>query len=294
MPVDEASLWPLASGTKSYGAGLLLALVHQGVVRLDDPVSRYLPLFLEPGAGPHPRTAVALRHLASHTSGLGHRDPNGGSPPDSAVVLTEPGTVFRYSWLGVHFLELALEAATGRDYEDLLQEQILGPLELHHTRFVYDYDPDLPIMPCMAGDFDDPARHYSLVRPGSRISHGLYATTRDLNRYCQLWANGGALGDRTYFAADLAAQAWTRHGTRAFDNGAYGLLWWLFEDDGGSALSGATHTVSAVVPSSQVVVTVTRNYIGHVPEQFSFYDDKLTLVRFGHRLAAPAGAAVAD
>lgn len=264
--------------------------MHQGVVRLDDPVSVCLPLFLEPGTGPHPRTAVTLRHLASHTSGLGHRDPNGASPPDSAVVLTEPGAVFRYSWLGVHFLELALEAATGRDYEALLQGQILDPLQLHDTRFVYELDPLLPLMPCMAGDFDDPGRHYLLVQRGSHISHGLYATTRDLNRYCQLWANGGTLGDHTYFASDLAAQAWTRHGVRVVDHGAYGLLWWLFEDDGGSVLSGATHTVCAVVPSARVVVTVPRNYLGHVPAQFNFYEDKLALVRFGHRLATPAGA----
>jgi len=39
-----------------------------------------------------------------------------------------------------------------------------------------------------------------------------------------------------------------------------------------------------------VVVTVTRSYQGHVPEQFSFYQGKLTVVRFGKRLAAAAQA----
>lgn len=286
--VDETSLWPLASGTKSYGAGLLLNLVHEGLVSLDDPVSRYLPLFLEPGAGPYPRTAVSLRHLASHTSGLGHLDPEADVPPDSAVVLTEPGASFRYSWLGVHFLERALEAATGQDYEDLLQERILEPLGLTGTRFVYEVDPELPLMPCMAGDHSDPARHYSRVRPGSRISHGLYATTLDLNRYCQLWANGGALADHTLFTRDLADQAFARHGTRAFDNGDYGLLWWVFAEEGGYVLSGASHTVAAVVPDVRMVVTVTRNYIGQVPEAFSFYQDKLILVHFGQRLGGLA------
>jgi len=287
-PVDETTLWPLASGTKSYGAGLLLNLVHEGLVSLDDPVSRYLPLFLEPGAGPHARTAVTLRHLASHTSGLGHLDPASHGPPDSAVVLTKPGAAFAYSWLGVHFLERALEAATGQDYEQLLQQRLLAPLGLAHTRFVYDVDPALPLMPCMAGDFDDPARHYLRVRPGSRISHGLYATTCDLNRYGQLWANGGTLAGHTLFTPELAAQAFAPHGTRASDSGDYGLLWWVFADEGGYVLSGATHTVTAVVPNVQVAVTVTRNYIGHVPEAFNFYQDKLTLVRFGQRLGALA------
>ena len=288
VPVNETCLWPLSSGTKSYGAGLLLILVNDGILGLDDPVARFLPIFREPGSGPFPRTAVTLRHLASHTSGLGHADSEADSPPDSAVVLTEPGAVFRYSWLGVHFLELAMEAATGKDYEQLLNERLLGPLGLSHTRFVYERDPTQPIMPCMAGEFDDPARHYQLAHPGSRISHGLYATARELNRYCQLWAARGTFAGHTYFTPALAREAWRHHGTRAADDGAYGLLWWLFESEGGYVLSGSTHTVAAVVPDGQVVVTVTRNYRGHVPEQFSFYNDKVALVRFGKRLAAGA------
>ncbi|MBT7860110.1 MAG: beta-lactamase family protein [Gemmatimonadetes bacterium] len=283
--VDENSLWALASATKSYGAAILLMLVHEGVVGLDDPVSEYLPLFEQPGDGPFARTAVTLRHLASHTSGLGHRARTQDTPPDSAIVLTEPGVDFQYSWLGVHMLERAIEAATGEDYERLLHRKLLEPMALQATRFVYEPDPDLQLMPCIAGDYEDPARHYAWSHIGGRISSGLLATARDVNHFGQLWAFEGTLRGHTYFTPELARQAWTHHGTRAFDNGAYGLLWWLFPEEEGYVMSGATHTVSAVVPADHAVVTVMRNYIAAPAPEFSFYEDKLALVRFAKQFA---------
>ncbi len=42
-PVDAQSLWPIFSATKSYVAGLLLSLAKDGILALDDPVSKYLP-----------------------------------------------------------------------------------------------------------------------------------------------------------------------------------------------------------------------------------------------------------
>lgn len=286
--VSERTLWPLASGTKSYGAAILLMLVHEGVVGLDDPVSSYLPLFAQPGDGPYSRAAVTLRHLASHTSGLGYRASAQDAPPDSAIVLTEPGVDFQYSWLGVHMLERVIEAATGEDYEELLHAKLLEPMGLHATRFVYEPDASLVLMPCRAGDYEDPARHFWWAHVGSRISHGLLASARDVNRFSQLWAFEGTLDGHTYFTPELTHQAFTHHGTRAFDNGAYGLLWWLFPEAEGAVLSGATHTVSAVVPADRAVVTVMRNYNAAPAPEFSFYQDKLDLVQFASQFAREA------
>ena len=59
--------------------------------------------------------------------------------------------------------------------------KLLEPMALQATRFVYEPDPDLQLMPCIAGDYEDPARHYAWSHIGGRISSGLLATARDVN-----------------------------------------------------------------------------------------------------------------
>jgi CubicO group peptidase (beta-lactamase class C family) len=109
-------------------------------------------------------------------------------------------------------------------------------------------------------------------------------TARDLNRYGQLWLSNGTLEGHHYFTSKLKKEAWKYHGKRASDNGRYSLLWWLFEAEGGYVISGATSTVTAVVPESNIVITVMRNHIGPKPGPFNFFDDKRTIVLFGKRL----------
>src|SRR5207244_13399515 len=59
-------LFRIASVTKPFVAALVLTLVQDGLVSLDDPVTRYLPELRLP-AGP-----VTLRQLLRHQAGLEH------------------------------------------------------------------------------------------------------------------------------------------------------------------------------------------------------------------------------
>lgn len=284
--IEDASLWPLFSATKSFAATVLLSFAHDGRLSLDDPVAEYVPEFADPGDGPFGRDQITLRHLASHTSGLALPDERPDPDVDLSGLLVEskPGEVFVYSWLGMLVLERAIEAVAGQDFEIVMRSRVLDPLGLDHTRYIYEYDPKLPMLPCRAGDHADVGGHFVQSRRGHRVGSGLYGTTRDLNRFSQLWLNGGTMEGRTYFAPSLRQEAWALHSVRPSDGGRYGLLWWLFEEEGGYAASGASQTASAVVPESGAVVTVTRNHIGPHPLPFSFVEDKRQLVRFGSRL----------
>ena len=292
LPIDARALWPAFSTTKSYSAALLLSLAHEGLLALDDPVSRYLPAFAQPGAGRYSRRDVTLRHLASHTSGASlSREAMDievkGRTFDLADIhiVTPPGVDYLYSGLGMYLLERAVEAAAGRDWGELMRQRILDPLGLADTGYVYAYDAARPLLPCLPGDSPDPASHYVFVTKGGRAGSGLYATARDFNRFGQLWLGQGTFEGRAYFSPALQREAWRYHGMRASDNGRYGLLWWLFEDDGGYVMSGMGHVVVAVVPESGVVVTVARNRISHIPGPFDYYEDKRALVRIGKQLA---------
>ncbi|MGQ4331180.1 serine hydrolase domain-containing protein [Streptomyces hayashii] len=132
--VEIGSLTKVVTGTA------LVRMAAAGVLSLDDPVERWLPAA--------PTTGITLLHLARHTSGL-PRLPPGRLPrrdpyapfdapalqallPRLDVLVTgPPGEREEYSNLGYAVLGAALTAAaSGASYEDLINEYVLGPLDV--------------------------------------------------------------------------------------------------------------------------------------------------------------------
>jgi len=274
--VNADSRWQVFSITKSFVSALVLGLCEDGLLALDEPVGKYLPDFREHGDGPFDRQAVTIRHLLSHTSGAaveGNKTPE--SLPtflDQIEIITAPGTEFKYSGLGMLILERTLEAATGKDLALLLNERIIGPLGLESTGYVYPESATDEVLPLRKGLF-----HYS--QNGKRASSGLYTTARDLNTFGQIW-----LDPESMFSHELRNEAWTYHGMRESDGGRYGLLWWLFENDGGYVMSGKEFKINAVIPETNSVVTVIRYPQSRAAKEYNFAKDKRAMVLFGKRL----------
>ena len=275
-PVNADSRWQVFSITKSFVSALVLNLCRDGLMSLDDPAGKYLPTFREHGGGAFDRNAVTVRHLLSHTSGAAYRGnkvPNPLPPGlDRIEIVTEPGKDFKYSGLGMMILERVLEAATGKNVDTLLRERITGPLELGSTGYVYPGTATERVLP-----LKDEYFHYS--QNGKRAGAGLFTNARDLNAFGRLWLNPDDL-----FSEDLRAEAWKQHGTRASDGGRYGLMWWLFEDDGGYVMSGRENKINAVVPETGAVVTVIRYPQAKAAAEYNFKADKRAMVLFGKRL----------
>lgn len=130
----------------AYVSTLLLKLVDEKTVTLDDKVSKWLPEI------PH-TNEVTLGQLAQMTSGyvdfvIGntevdtqlYTDPFRQWTPEELIATVSskplwyaPGTNWDYAHTNYLILGLALEKATGRRMEDLLQEKVLGPLGLKNT-----------------------------------------------------------------------------------------------------------------------------------------------------------------
>jgi D-alanyl-D-alanine carboxypeptidase len=143
-----------ASIGKSFVAAAAAALAEEDVLDLDAPIARWLgdrPWFEQlPN-----HEAITLRHLLTHRSGLpdhvhleafaeavARRWQESGNPfpPDTLIqfvlgrpALFEPGEWWAYSDTGYILAGLMIEAATGRNYYDLVQERFLAPLDLRHT-----------------------------------------------------------------------------------------------------------------------------------------------------------------
>ncbi|MEU5949008.1 serine hydrolase domain-containing protein [Micromonospora sp. NPDC047465] len=134
------SIFDLASITKVYTAILALQQVDKGRIDLDAPVVDYLPGFTGTGKN---RVTVAM--LLAHTSGLPVGAKVAGLPDDAArraaVLATPlvsdaiPGTVFRYSSVGLMVLAFLVEKVTGQRLDRALTTGLTGPLGLKDTGF---------------------------------------------------------------------------------------------------------------------------------------------------------------
>jgi CubicO group peptidase (beta-lactamase class C family) len=143
MPLD--AMFVMGSVTKQFTAVAVLQLRDQGELSLDDDITKWLPDF-----DTHGHT-VTLRHLLSHTAGIGDftEAPEFGSlstnlrfPRDSAYALLQrlppqfaPGEMQIYNNSGVWLLGLVIEKASGMTYEDYIEQHIFAPLGM--TRSMY-------------------------------------------------------------------------------------------------------------------------------------------------------------
>jgi serine-type D-Ala-D-Ala carboxypeptidase/endopeptidase len=139
------TLFEIGSITKVFTGLLLADLDADGVVGLDDPLGRYLPV--PEGWG------MTLGDLSSHVAGLG-RNPRGTlrrwlrdrRNPFASLSVSDvheglartrprrrPGERVRYSNLGAGLLGQALERAAGQPYERLVTERICLPLGMPDT-----------------------------------------------------------------------------------------------------------------------------------------------------------------
>ncbi len=136
------------SNTKTFTAVLALQLVDRGQLRLDAPVSRYLPQVVPNGRN------ITVRMLLNHTSGLfsytGDEAFMAGLASDPQRVWTEaellavafahepnfaPGTGWSYSNTNYTLLGMIIEKLTGRGLPELVRQRIAAPLGLRHTYF---------------------------------------------------------------------------------------------------------------------------------------------------------------
>jgi CubicO group peptidase (beta-lactamase class C family) len=148
-PSQPATLYHIASITKTFTGTAVMQLRDAGALGLDDPAVAWLPE-LRGGASPFgPIEAVTIRRMLSHESGLAAEPPGTdwaipayqGSPEqtlrrasDIAVTLP-PGTVHKYSELAYQLLGEIVTRASGTPYPRYLREAVLDPLGLSATSF---------------------------------------------------------------------------------------------------------------------------------------------------------------
>lgn len=179
-PVNIDTLWRIYSMTKPITGIAAMILVDEGKMKLDQPIADFLPEFANMTVLTDPdknlnavpaKTQITLRHLLTHTAGLGYsiittgpllkayldngitpgivsRFPIPGQPtsaptPDLKTfserlaklpLIAEPGTKWSYS-ISLDLLGRVIEVASGMDFEAFLKARIFEPLKMNSSYF---------------------------------------------------------------------------------------------------------------------------------------------------------------
>lgn len=231
-PMTEDTLCQIASMTKALVTLAVLQQVEQGRLDLDAPIGDVLPELAKPqvlagfdDAGqPQLRDAtkpLTLRHLLTHTSGLGYAfvrpellqlyaaigQPSAGTlDAIRAPLLFDPGMAWEYG-VGIDWAGQAVEAVTGQRLQDYMAQNVFGPLGMRHTAFraalpgdaakvhVRDGAGGFKVLPVYlgGGEFDGGGG-------------GLTGTAPDYARFVQMMLDGGELNGNRLIGPELLAE----------------------------------------------------------------------------------------
>lgn len=272
LPATPETVYPIGSVTKTFTAAAVMQLVEEGRVALDDPVTTYLPQF--------PRwSAVTVRHLLSHTSGIPLTSPAWRAlwdrelpPADYVRVLADtlvsaPGAQFRYANTGYMVLGLVIEAVTGRPYGDVLAERVFRPLGMRSARMCATRDPDT----LYARGYGRLVGAVAPTTEGSIVplfsAGALCMSAPDLLRWARALVEGRVVspaGFARMARSDTAGGAPTEYGFGLAPGrlGAHATVWH------NGAVAGAQAQM-LTLPEDSLYVVILTNVKGHPVERLS-------------------------
>jgi len=154
LPVTPDTLFGVGSCTKSFTCLAVMQLAEKGLLQIEDPISKYLPLTID-----RDRESITIHHLMSMSSGL----PNlgvaeaviyrflGGPEkyiPMSGIddllkhvngaeneIVATPGERMFYLNSGYTLLGEIVSRVSGKPYSEYVEKEILKPLQMNRSAF---------------------------------------------------------------------------------------------------------------------------------------------------------------
>lgn len=151
VPVDAQTIYHWASITKTMTGIAILQLRDRGLLKLDDPIIRYVPELARVHDPFGDGSEITIRQLMSHSAGFRNGtwpwrnkpwqpfEPPGWEQLKAMLPYTEvlfkPGSRFSYSNPGIVYLGQVIERLSGEDFEVYVDKNILRPLGMHASYF---------------------------------------------------------------------------------------------------------------------------------------------------------------
>ena len=238
-PITDQTIFRLFSMTKAITAVVSMMLVEDGKIKLDDPVSKYIPSFanmkvgVEKKAEDGTRTLelvplerpITVLDLMRHTSGITY-----GFYGDSLVrkayaganlyagdfdlaefaeriaklpLHNQPGALWQYGH-STDILARVMEIASGKSLLELEKEKLLDPLGMKDTTF-YVTDPEKKKLLAQPVPNDSDFRvgrenRPDILKKWQSASGGMVSTMADYSRFAQMLLDGGTFGGKQYLS----------------------------------------------------------------------------------------------
>ena len=251
-PIQGDEAYFLYSATKVFTSCAAMKLIEEGKMRLDDPVSDYLPAYakltVKDGDAVRPaKTVMTVRHLMSMQSGLNY---NTEIPAIEKVMKDnhqrattrqiaeakaedplefDPGTDFQYSF-SHDVLAAVIEVVSGQRFSAYLKEHIWEPLDIHGMAMrlnddlknrlcpLYAYEPKTySLKECSKEEIED--RFNPEFESGGG---GMIGTVADYIKFADALACGGKSKDGAHILSPEMIQLWSANqlcpkGRQSFD-----------------------------------------------------------------------------
>jgi len=236
-PMSDQTIFRLFSMTKAITAVVSMMLVEDGKIKLDDPVSKYIPSFADVKVGVEKKAAdgaatlelvpptrpMTVKDLMTHTSGVTY-----GFYGDSLVrkaykaaniyqgdfdlaelaeriaklpLHNQPGGLWQYGH-STDILARVMEVASGKSLFQLEKDKLLDPLGMKDTSFfVTDPEKVKRLAQPMPNDSDFRVGRINdptAVKKWESASGGMVSTMGDYARFVQMLLNGGTFEGKTY------------------------------------------------------------------------------------------------
>jgi CubicO group peptidase (beta-lactamase class C family) len=226
VPVTARTVFQSGSVAKPFAATALMLLAEDGKLSLDDPVTRFFP------DAPVTWRGMTIRHLLSHTSGMGDYPEDFDVRRDytedemlavikKAPLAFDPGERWSYSNLGYVTLGILIGKASGRFYGDYLAERVFKPLGMSSARVISEAD----IVPNRAAGYRLEGRelkNQTWVAPSvnTTADGSLYLTLDDMLKWEAALAAGTPPLTRS-----LLERMWTPARLKDGETAPYGFGW---------------------------------------------------------------------
>jgi methyl acetate hydrolase len=216
-PMQIDTIFRIASMTKPVTSVAVMMLAEEGKIGLDDPVAKHLPelanrqvfvRFTEDGYIAKPaQTAMTVRHLLTHTSGLAYAFSNAtlaGMLQDTNARATdhalvhEPGERWTYGE-STRVLGTLVERVSGESLEAFMRERIFEPLDMQETWYTVpaDLTDRVATIHNKTPEGMKESANSETVSSPMNGDGGLNSTAIDYAKFIAMFLNGGTAPDGT-------------------------------------------------------------------------------------------------
>ena len=145
IPVKPETMFQSGSIGKQFTATAVMLLASEGRLSLEDKISKFFP------DAPESWASITIRHLLTHTAGLGDYPPDFDLRRDhteaelwtmikSIPLAYQPGEKWDYSNLGYVMLGILIRKVSGKFHWDFVSERIFKPLGMQTARVISEAD----------------------------------------------------------------------------------------------------------------------------------------------------------